>query len=195
MALSLSFLFTLLLQPFFYQLTGKELSLFAFPLLLLFLLGATIFLGILSGIYPAIVLSAFRPASVLKGSFKASDKGILLRKTLVISQFVITIILITGIVIIYSQMSFIKHKNLGYNKDALLFLRINGNTDVINGYTAFKNELKNSSLISGIATSNSMIAGGLGRGGSETVDISGNPLQVNTSRLRNDADYFDVYGI
>jgi hypothetical protein len=68
-------------------------------------------------------------------------------------------------------MSFIKHKDLGYNKDVLLFLRINGNTNVINGYKAFKNELKKSPLISGITTSNSMIANGLGSGGSETVDL------------------------
>ncbi|MEJ7678102.1 MAG: FtsX-like permease family protein [Segetibacter sp.] len=179
----------------FFQVTGKNLSLFSSPMLVFFLLGVTIFLGVLSGIYPAIILSAFNPAGVLKGSFKSSDKGVLLRKTLVVSQFVTTIILITGIVIIYAQMSFIKHKDLGYNKDALLLLRVNGNTDVINGYGAFKNDLENSPLISGIATSNSSITGGLSTGGSETVDIKGNPLQVNTSRLRVDTDYFNVYGI
>ena len=194
-ALLLSFLFSFLLQPFFYELTGKDLSLFSSPLLLIFLLGVTIFLGVLSGIYPAIILSAFKPAIVLKGAFKSSDKGILLRKTLVVSQFVITIILITGIVIIYSQMSFIKHKDLGFNKDALLFLKVHGNTDVIKGYDAFKNELKNNTLVSGITTSNSMIGSGLSSGGAETVDNDGAPLQVNTSRLRVDADYFDVYGI
>ena len=112
-----------------------------------------------------------------------------------VSQFVITIILITGIVIIYSQMSFIKHKDLGFNKDALLFLKVHGNTDVIKGYDAFKNELKNNTLVSGITTSNSMIGSGLSSGGAETVDNDGAPLQVNTSRLRVDADYFDVYGI
>ena len=111
------------------------------------------------------------------------------------SQFFITIILITGIVIIYSQMSFIKHKDLGYNKDALLFLRVNGNTDVIKGYNAFKNELQSSSLISGIATSNSSLGGGLSTDGFETVDIEGNPLQVTTSILRVDTNYFNVYGI
>ena len=74
-------------------------------------------------------------------------------------------------------MSFIKHKDLGYNKEALIFLRLNGNTDVINGYNAFKNELQNNPLIYSIATSNSMIAGGLGSGGAETVDVKGNPLQ------------------
>jgi len=195
LALLLSFLLSFLLQPFFFGVTDKHLSLLSSPLLLFFLAGVSIFLGVLSGIYPAIILSAFKPAIVLKGSFKSSDRGVLLRKTLVVSQFVITIILITGIVIIYSQMSFIRHKDLGYNKDAVLFLRVNGNTDVINGYNSFKNELKTSSLISGIATSNSSIVGGLGTGGAETVDNEGNPLQVNTSRLRVDADYFDVYGI
>jgi putative ABC transport system permease protein len=194
-ALVLSFLLSFLLQPFFNQVTSKNLSLFSSSVLLLFLFGVTIFLGILSGIYPAIIISSFKPAGILKGAFKSSTQGILLRKTLVISQFVITIILITGIVIIYSQMSFIKHKDLGYDKNELLFLKVNGNTDVIKGYKAFKNELQSSPLISGVATSNSMIAGGLGTGGSETVDINGNPLQVNTSRLRIDADYLNVYGI
>jgi len=194
-ALLLSFLFSFLLQPLFYQVTDKNLSLLSSPMLLFFLGGVSIFLGVLSGIYPAVILSGFKPVVVLKGSFKSSDRGILLRKTLVVSQFVITIILMTGIVIIYSQISFIKHKDLGYNKDELLFLRVNGNTDVIKGYHSFKNELQSSSLISGIATSNSSLGGGLSTDGFETVDIKGNPLQVTTSILRVDTDYFNVYGI
>jgi len=194
-ALAVSLFFSLLLQPVFSQLTGKNISLFSLPLLLLFLSIVTVFLGILSGIYPAIILSGFKPAEVLKGSFKSGSKGILLRKSLVVSQFVITLILITGIIVIYSQMSYIKHKDLGYNNDALLFLRVHGNTDVIEGYSAFKNELTNSPLISGAAISNSLPVGGLGSGGSETVDVNGNPLQVNTSRLRVDENYLDVYGI
>jgi putative ABC transport system permease protein len=98
-------------------------------------------------------------------------------------------------VIIYSQMSFIRNKDLGYDKDALLFIKVNGNTDVIKGYDAFKNELQNSPLISGMTTSNSMIVGGLGSGGAATVDAKGNPLQVNTARLKVDSAYFHVYGI
>jgi len=194
-ALMLSFLLCTLLQPLFYQLTGKNLSLFSSPLLLCSLIAVTVFLGMLSGIYPALVLSAFKPAMVLKGAFKSGEKGRYLRKTLVISQFVITMILITGIVIIYSQMSFINHKDLGYSKDALIALKVNGNTDVIKGYNAFKNALLNNTIVSGMATSNSLIVGGLGSGGAETVDNKGNPLQVNTSRLRTNQDYLDVYGI
>ncbi|GEO09219.1 ABC transporter permease [Segetibacter aerophilus] len=194
-ALLLSFLFSFLLQPLFYRVTAKNLLLFSSPPLLFFLVAVTVFLGVLSGVYPAIILSAFKPVVVLKGSFKSGDKGILLRKSLVISQFVITMILVTGIVIIYSQMSFIKHKDLGYNKDELLFLRANGNAEVVDNYEAFRNELRSSPMISGIARSNSSIVGGLGTGGAETVDDAGSPLQVNTSRLRVDSNYFNVYGI
>ena len=194
-ALLLSFLFSFLLLPFFYDITGKELYLFSSLSMLGLLLGIAVFLGILSGIYPAMIISGFKPALVLKGSFKSGDKGILLRKTLVISQFVITIILISGIVIIYSQMSFIKHRDLGYNKDGLVTLRVNGNTDVITGFNAFKNDLETSPLISGVTTSNSIPVGSLGRGGAETVDVTGAPLQVTTARLRTDADYLSVYGI
>jgi len=193
-----AFLFSLLLcsllRPLFSQLTGKDLSLFTSPLLLTFLAGVTVSLGILSGIYPAFVISGFKPILVLKGAFKTSNEGILLRRTLVVSQFIITILLISSIVVIYSQMKYIKNKDLGYNKDALLFLRVHGNTDVISGYTAFKNELLSNPLISGASVSNAML-GSLGSGGSETVDEKGNKLQVNTARLRVDSSYLSVYGI
>ena len=194
LALLLSVVLAVLLQPFFHKLTGKDLSLLSFPFLLVFLIGVTVFLGFISGIYPAIILSGFKPIEVLKGAFKSSSRGIVLRKTLVVSQFVITIILVTGIVIINSQMSYIKHKELGYDKDGLVFLRVHGNTDVINGYNAFKNEILSNPLVSGAAVSNTLL-GSLGSGGSETVDANGNPLQVNTSRLRVDTDYLTVHGI
>jgi putative ABC transport system permease protein len=193
-ALALSLVLSVLLQPFFYNLTGKDLSLFSFPWLLAFLVGVTVFLGFISGIYPAIILSGFKPIGILKGAFKSSSRGIVLRKALVVSQFVITIILVTGIIIINSQMSYIKHKDLGYDKDGLVFLRVHGNTDVINGYNAFKNEVLSNPLVSGATVSNTLL-GSLGSGGSETVDANGNPLQVNTSRLRVDADYLNVHGI
>jgi ABC-type antimicrobial peptide transport system permease subunit len=190
LALLFSWLLSFLLQPFFYELTGKDLSLFSSPQLLLFLTGISILLGVLSGLYPAFVLSAFKPVSILKGSFQSSTKGVWLRQSLVISQFVITLILITGIVIIYAQMSYIKHKDLGYDKDALLFLQAHGNMEVINGYGAFKNELSSNPLISGVATSR-----GFDDGSSQTIDSQGKPIEVSTSILGVNASYFDVYGI
>ncbi len=194
-ALVISFLLSFLLQSAFFQITNKNLSVFSSPLLIIFLIGTTIILGLLSGIYPALILSNFKPAQVLKGAFKSGSRGIMLRKSLVVVQFAITLILIIGIVIINSQMSFIKHKDLGYNRDALLYINVHENKDVISGYSAFKNELLMNPLISGVTTSNSIPVAGMGSGGSETVDIKGNPLQVNTARLRTEPDYLDVYGI
>jgi putative ABC transport system permease protein len=196
MALLFSFFFSYSLQPLYSSVTDKDLSLLSSPLpLFLLLIGVAVCLGVLAGFYPAVLLTRFNPALVLKGSFKSSEKGILLRKALVTAQFVITISLISGIVIIYSQMKFIQSKDLGYDKDQLLFMRVNGNTDVIKGFTAFKNDLQYSPLVKGVTTSNSIIVGGLASGGSETVDAKGQPLHVNTSILRVDSNYFSVYGI
>ena len=193
-ALSLSLIFCSLLQPVFFQLTGKNLSLFEYPWLIVFLAGISVLLGILSGIYPAFIMSSFKPILVLKGSFVSGSKGILLRKSLVVSQFIMTILLISGIMIIYSQLSYIKNKDLGYDKDPLLFLRVHGNTDVMKGYSAFRDELLTNPLISGATMSNSLL-GSLGSGESETIDEKGNKLQVNTARLRVDSAYLNVYGI
>ncbi|MES1219850.1 MAG: ABC transporter permease, partial [Bacteroidota bacterium] len=193
-AFILALLICSLLQPMFLILTGKNLSLFAFPSLIIFLAGISILLGVFSGAYPAFIISGFKPIAVLKGSFKSGSKGILLRRSLVVSQFIITILLITGIIVIYSQLSYIKNKDLGYNKDPLLFLRVHGNTDVINGFTPFKNELTANPLFYGAAISNSLL-GSLGSGGAETVDEKGNTLQVNTARLGIDTAYLNVYGI
>ena len=195
LALVLSFVFAYVLQNLFSEITGKNLLLLSSPSLLLFLVGVATVVGILAGLYPALLLTRFQPALVLKGSYKSSDKGILLRKTLVVSQFVVTLVLISGIIIIYSQMKFIQGRDLGYDKDQLFFIRVNGNTDVIKGFAAFKNDVQNNSLVKGVSTSNSMIIGGLASGGAETIDAKGEPVQVNTARLRVDSNYFKVYGI
>ncbi|HYF32868.1 MAG TPA: ABC transporter permease [Chitinophagaceae bacterium] len=195
LSLFISLLLASLLQPMFFQLTGKELSVMQFPLLIIFLAVVTVALGVAAGIYPALAIAAFQPVKALKGVFKTGNEGVLLRKLLVGAQFTITLVLVTSIIIINSQMSFIRHKDVGFDKDVLLSLSVNGNSDVIAKYEAFKNELLSNPLIKGAATSNSVPVGGLGTGGSETVNANNEPLQINTARLRVDEEYLDVYGI
>ncbi|MBD0365595.1 MAG: ABC transporter permease [Flavisolibacter sp.] len=190
-----SLVFCVLLKPLFVAITAKDLSPLSAPVLLLFLAGVAVLLGLLSGLYPALVISGFRPIGLLKGAFGSGSKGVLLRKALVTVQFVITLVLVAGIVVIHSQMDYIQHKDLGYNKDGLIYLRVNGNTDVIKGYESFRNALAANPLVKGITTSNSLIVSGLETGGAQTVDAGGNPLQVNTARLRVDSNYLKVYGI
>jgi putative ABC transport system permease protein len=189
--LVVSLLASVIIQPFFDQLTGKNLSLISSPTPLLFLAGITLFLGILAGIYPAFILSNFKPVSVLKGAFKSGSKGIALRKSLVVAQFVITLLLITSIVIIYAQMTYVKHKDLGYTKEALLYIRLNGNADVIKGYNAFNDELRTSPFVGGVATSRS----GQEISNAETIDRKGKPIQVRAARLQVDEAYLAVYGL
>src|SRR5688572_11227863 len=155
-SLIISLLLCALLQPAFYQLTGKDIHLFSSPFLLVLITGVSLVLGITSGLYPAVLLSGFRPVGILKGNYRQGKHGVLLRKSLVVAQFTTAIVFITGIIVINSQLTFIRTKDLGFNKDALLFLRIHGNTDVINGYGAFKNELLSNPIIHFAATSNTV---------------------------------------
>lgn len=193
-ALVLALVLCAFFQPAFFQLTGKDLSPLQSTPLLLFLTAVTISLGLMSGSYPAFIISGFKPIAVLKGSFKSGSKGTLLRKSLVVSQFVVTMLLVTGIVVIYSQLSYVKHKDLGYNQESLLYLRVNGNSDVMNGYAAFRNEILSNPLIKGATISNTLL-GSLPSGGAETVDGTGKPLQVNTARIQVGANYFAVHDI
>ncbi len=110
--------------PWFNELTDKHMSfgignLYAIPALLIF----TILLGIAAGLYPALLLSSFKPVSVLKSKAAGSKTGGLLRKGLVVFQFATSIILFIGTFVIYNQMQYIRNKNLGFNKDQVLVIK------------------------------------------------------------------------
>jgi putative ABC transport system permease protein len=117
-----------LLLPSFNELAGKTISkgIFENSQLILLLLGAAVSIGLLAGIYPAFVLAAFKPIEVLKGRFATGAKGSVLRKSLVISQFAISIALIIGTIIVYSQMSYMRNRELGFNKDHVMVIDTNG---------------------------------------------------------------------
>lgn len=195
LALLLSLLLSLLLQPFLGSITGKAFSLTTSPLLLLFLLGVTAVLGVLSGLYPAFLLSSARPVNALRGSYRVAATSVGLRQSLVVAQFVITIILITGIGIMYAQLRFIRHKALGYDQEALLYIRLNGNADVVKGYDAFRNDLTTSPFVAGVATSNSLLLNGLDMAEAQTVDRTGKPIKVRTAQLQVDESFLSVYGM
>ena len=86
------------------------------------LLGVVLFAGLLSGIYPALFLSAFQPVEVLKSTLKRGLKTSSSRKTLVVFQFVISIILIIGTVVVYHQSDYIKNKKLGFDKEQVIVM-------------------------------------------------------------------------
>ena len=95
-----------------------------FGLTILGLTGITLFVGLLAGSYPAFSLSAFQPASVLKGVNKVRTQLTWLREGLVVFQFGISIVLIIATLTVYNQVEYIRNKNLGYNKEQVVLLRV-----------------------------------------------------------------------
>jgi|WetSurMetagenome_2_1015567.scaffolds.fasta_scaffold00730_10 putative ABC transport system permease protein len=113
--------------PFFNELTDKNLSINYFDARFIGgVVGLVLVISVLAGIYPAIYLSSFRPISILKGEMVSGRKKTKFRSMLVISQFTISLILLSSVLILNKQMKFIQNKNLGYNKEQLLVIK-NGN--------------------------------------------------------------------
>ncbi len=127
--------------PWFNQLTGKHIAihlLYNVPLLLsIVAMGAIV--GLLAGSYPALVLSSFQPTDVLKGKSGNYTTRNVLRKALVVSQFVISISLIICIGIVYKQLHYIHNKDMGFNKDQIVMVDFGFN--LLNKYGALKTEL------------------------------------------------------
>jgi putative ABC transport system permease protein len=125
-SLLLAVVILLLVIPKFNELSGKELV--VNPLengfVILLFAGITFFVGVLAGTYPAFFLSNFKPTLVLKGNFVSNVKGQLLRKGLVIFQFAIAFVIMVGTYIIYSQLDFMLHKNMGFDREQTLVLRL-----------------------------------------------------------------------
>ncbi|HSF55464.1 MAG TPA: ABC transporter permease, partial [Algoriphagus sp.] len=121
----------ILLTPWFSGLTGRELGyqLFLQPTFWMILFALILVGALMSGLYPAFVLSSFRPVEVLKGKFKNSDSGVWLRKGMVITQFIASITLMVGTFTVYHQLSFMKNQDLGVNIDQTVVLRSPSVTD------------------------------------------------------------------
>ncbi|MGC3943001.1 MAG: ABC transporter permease [Chryseolinea sp.] len=143
-------------MPLFNQITGKSLSLSANPALLGFLACITIVTGLLSGFYPALYLSRFSPAVVLKGKLAASGSllhsaaELFARKGLIVFQFIISIVFIVAVWVIYKQIDFVQHKNLGYEKDQLIYIKPEGYT--LGHMDAFLNEARRVEGVAGVSS-------------------------------------------
>ena len=129
-----------LVLPWFNTLTGKQLSLhYGSPSFLLMLLGLTLATGLIAGSYPALFLASLRPAAVLKGTLKFRPGAALFRRGLVVFQFTLSIALIVCTVIVYRQMKYVQTKNLGLNRENIIYMPLQGIN--VTQYTAFRNDL------------------------------------------------------
>jgi putative ABC transport system permease protein len=141
-----------LMLPLFNQLAGKEVSsgIFSQPRYLTLLLGIAVLIGFFAGLYPALVLSSFRPVAVLKGKFSTGTRGIVLRKGLVIAQFTIAIGLMIATLVVYFQLNYMRHQDLGFARDQKLIMDTRDDSAKL----AFKQELTSIPGVHGTALSN-----------------------------------------
>lgn len=128
--------------PFFNSLTGKNFSyqVLFHPSFISYASLGLIVVAFTAGAYPALALTGFNPVQVLKGNFKTSAKGIWLRKSLVVFQFGISVILITATLIVIRQLDFIRSKKLGFERENTIILPLDKQTEA--AYQTLKDELK-----------------------------------------------------
>ena len=162
MALIFALIISTLLMQSFIVITGKPLgSLFDMPLSYALAFAGLFLAGcFISGIYPAFILSGYHPVTVLKGIFKNSGKGLWLRKGLIVGQFATSILLISGTIIIYQQVQFMRDQNLG--ADIKRTVVLNGITSIPDSlyksvYEPFRNEVLNVPGVSHLAASSQVM--------------------------------------
>ena len=154
LAILISLLIVVLVLPSFNELTEKQLALdLANPLFLLILFGLAIVTGFISGSYPALFMSTLKPIIILKGVLKFKSGATLFRKVLVVSQFALSIFLILGMIVVYRQINYIHNKNLGFSKEDLLYMPLEG--PMSKNFMAFKDELAKQPGIKNITSAQS----------------------------------------
>jgi ABC-type antimicrobial peptide transport system permease subunit len=161
-ALAFALILAEILIPEFNLLSGKKLSIrYSEPAFLGMVFLMTLFTGVVSGGYPALVLSSFTPVQMLKGKVRIKLGRFAIRKGLVVFQFALSIIMIACTIVVFNQLLFIRKSNLGFDKDNILCVRAGGEAN--SKYDVFKNEMQKDPDIISISHSEPLGNGELGR--------------------------------
>ncbi len=155
LALCLSLLLIQLALPWFNEVADKRITLpwtngWFWAFILLF----NLLTGIVAGSYPAFFLSAFKPLSVLKGTFRHGRFAGLPRKVLVVTQFTVSVILITGTLIVYRQIQHTRDRHVGYDRDRLMMIEMK-TSDFYGKYDILRTRLKQSGVVTELSESSS----------------------------------------
>ncbi len=157
----LSIVLILLLLPVFNSLSGKRFTLQTLlePFNLMLLVSVALFTGLIGGSYPALYLSGFKPVSILKGSLSKASGNINLRRSLVVLQFSISMIMLICTWVVYSQLSYLRKKDVGFNKEQVMTVIVNTGEDERSKIFAMNNEYRNLPGIKEVGAANSYPGG------------------------------------
>ena len=193
-AMSIAVLLVFIFLPAVNNLSRRELT---FPLftnwkLLVAIIFSTIFLGVITGIYPAIYLSSFRPVKVLKGSVQTGRNKSALRNVLVVAQFASAIFLIIATTFAIKQLYYMKNRPTGFDREEVVNVKLQNGTS--KKYDILKKDLLQNTLVTGVTASQDILGSHLDQSG---IQFKGDgPMrQLSCTRLIVDADYLTLYKI
>lgn len=146
-SVGLAVLLLVIMLPIVNDLIDKKLQLVSNPTFWLGIVAITLVTALLAGSYPSLFLSAFKPVEVLKGNFKSSAKGNLLRKTLVVFQFCISTFLISGTWVVFNHLQYLRKVDLGFDKERILVLPTRFAANAQNDFRVLLEEFKRSGVI------------------------------------------------
>lgn len=198
LSLIIALAMTGLFLPVFNQLLGKKYELLTLTNFSIVggIIGLVLIVSLLSGYYPAMVLSAMKPTEVLKGRMQNSTRGIQLRRSLVIFQFLISATLVVGTLIVIDQLSFMQQQELGFEKDEIMIVN-SARTNPKNPktYETFKNELKDLAIVNEVSNTNS-VPGNPGWEGQVAYEAgkSGEDA-ISVEYMAVDEDYLKTLGL
>jgi putative ABC transport system permease protein len=197
MAIVLALVLVAILLPAFNAFAGRNISfgLLFNPVGWVTVLGVFFLTGIVSGFYPALYLSAFRPATILRGELTHGIRGSLMRKVLVVFQFAISVALIVGVGVVYKQMRFLQDADLGFDKEDIIMLR--ADQTIKQNWQDFKQQLTSSPHILYATLSKRAPTGRLLDSPGFRTEINGQMLTSPFSMPHNrvDYDFFKTYGM
>jgi putative ABC transport system permease protein len=192
-AVLLGVLLLQILLPLFSRWIGEDYHLEVTYVNTLMILGFIITMSVIAGVYPSFILSSFRPALSLKGSFSLGRTGNIIRKSLVIFQFTIGIALVVSLIIISLQMDFIKRRALGFNGKSAVEVRFFGEQKVIEQYGSIRNQLLQSPYILNVSKHSQNVVGGLGNGWTTTESLKGDEISTSLYQMSADTSFFETY--
>ena len=191
----ISLLVVLLTLPFLEVLSGKQLSsewMVSNQFIVIFV-GGILLVGLLSGSYPALVLSNFKPARVLKGSFKTSSSGMLLRQSLVVVQFALSIILLVGTTVVFTQLDYIRNHQLGYDSEQMLVVDFGWDPDVQKHLKYIKTEFAKNQYVDAVAVSRAVPGFFFPNAGTQIESPDGEMIGHSPAIYEIDNDFIPTY--
>lgn len=194
----LAVLFAQIALPFIREVSNvpENIKFIQNPYVIVFLVLITCIVSLLSGLYPALVLSGFEPVQALKSKITARNMGgIPLRRSLVVVQFIISQVLIIGTLIAVGQMDFIQNIELGFKKDAVYVVPISSDSTSQTKFASFKSQLLKISAIQSVSLANDPPSSDNWWGQNFYFNNSTEELDFNAFLKYADADYFKTYGM